>query len=272
MLCEWEPTADLLEFAGPKAWYCCEPSDSWNYQRDDWRAITSLLATDEVFNHWQAAPACRVPHVTHAGPIEVIRNPDRIARAVTIVSNAGPSHRESASAAMKLRTRFCTYKGVDLFGQRQNWETHKPHFWSAAQLPANYRGEVEGTHWASAKYDILSLYKVAICLENSQEFLYFTEKFVAAVQSGCIPVYQAHPSVRETFLMGASWVDPADYGFDPAKTLAAAMAQPLAEYWDANSAWLQQPIVKATSRAGVLNHIGSLLVDKAMSRVSGLPR
>jgi len=44
------------------------------------------------------------------------------------------------------------------------------------------------------------------------------DRFIGRLQSprlrvpGCVPVYRAHPTVRESYLEGARWSDPAEYG------------------------------------------------------------
>jgi hypothetical protein len=36
-------------------------------------------------------------------------------------------------------------------------------------------------------------------------------QFVDAVMAGCVPIYHAHETVRDTVLVGARWVDPAEF-------------------------------------------------------------
>ena len=120
---------------------------------------------------------------------------------------------------------------------------------------------MEGVDWVGAKIKLMTGYKAAVCLETHEPY-YFTEKFVAAVQAGCIPVYQAHESVRQTFLAGAKWIDPADYGFDPAATVKAALSERIEDYWEANAEWLKNPVVVATEREHVLRRIAELLVRR----------
>ena len=50
--------------------------------------------------------------------------------------------------------------------------------------------------------------------------LYFYQN---AARAGCIPVYHATQVVRQERLKGARWVDPADHGFDPKRTLEFAI-------------------------------------------------
>ena len=94
---------------------------------------------------------------------------------------------------------------------------------------------------------------------------YFTEKMVGAAQAGCIPIYRAHPTVRETFLVGAKWVDPADFGFDAGRTLDFALRQNLEEYQEANGRWLQSAAVQSTRVEEVFRRIGDVLSGAVLS-------
>ncbi len=92
----------------------------------------------------------------------------------------------------------------------------------------------------------LSNYKVAVCLENCVEANYFTEKFVNATRAGCIPVYHAHPTVKERFLADARWVDPVDFDFSPRRTIEHALAQDQSEFRRVNDAWLMSGVLEKT--------------------------
>ena len=74
------------------------------------------------------------------------------------------------------------------------------------------------------KVGLFSRYHAAICLENTLEPYYFTEKFVDGVRAGCVPVYRAHPTVRDGVLRGARWVDPTDFGLSAKRTLEFALS------------------------------------------------
>lgn len=259
LLCEWQPTEDLLKFPGISAWYCCEPKICGMYWTEPSKSIIARLTMEQKLNHKHPDPFCRVPHVTHVGEITQRRNLGRIPRACAIVSNVGEQFQ---SEDLMLRKEFCLRREVDLFGRKDGWRIHKFLPWSHPRLPSNYKGEISGNHWAESKIDLMSKYKVAVCMENCQEEFYFTEKFVAAVQAGCIPVYQAHSSVRNTFLSGAKWVDPADHGFDPKRTLAAALAQSSEEFMNLNLEWLRCTSFKFTERTAVMNKLGKIIRDR----------
>ncbi len=108
----------------------------------------------------------------------------------------------------------------------------------------------------------LSRYRVSVCLENSIEPYYFTEKFLNAARSGCIPIYHAHPTVRDGILNGAAWVDPANYDFDAGKTIRAALSSPLAEFQLANQKWLTQDVVNKTHFDGVWTTLARIFRNK----------
>ena len=125
---EWEPAWELIHFKGPKAWYCCEPRDSPLYKQEKWIAATSVLLEDEALNHWHPNPACRVPHITHVGPIRVNTGNQRKNSACAVVSNSGLKMHSKVSNAVRLRYEFCTLKGVDLYGRADAWRHFKSHF------------------------------------------------------------------------------------------------------------------------------------------------
>jgi hypothetical protein len=119
---------------------------------------------------------------------------------------------------------------------------------------------------AEEQLKFLAGYKVAVCLENSIEPYYFTEKFVNAARAGCVPVYHAHPTVRNGILRGAFWIDPADYGFDVPRTIGAALAAPLQEVQLTNHAWMARPEVQATQFDGVWAQLAAIFARKVNNR------
>jgi len=163
---------------------------------------------------------------------------------------------------MCLRVHFCTQPNVDLYGRHSGWVRCRKRFWSPPALPANYVNELTGDWSQGAKGEMLSRYKVAVCLENSYEPNYFTEKFVDAVKAGCIPVYHAHETVRHTFLRDAKWVDPEQFEFDPEATIHYALEQSAGPYWEANGKWIESEQFATTSAEQVLGRIGTILVSQ----------
>jgi hypothetical protein len=101
-----------------------------------------------------------------------------------------------------------------------------------------------------------------VCLENSAEPHYFTEKFVNAARAGCIPVYHAHPTVRNEFLCDAKWVDPADFGFSPRRTIEYALAQDQSEFRRANDKWLKSGVLDETDDRNVLPMLHRIIRSK----------
>jgi len=258
LLCDWAPSNELLTFPRRKAWYCCEP---WCQFRSmgggSWRAIRKRLAPYEFLSHNHPDPRWRVPHVTHFEPLAVNQASDRKQRAVAVVSNYGgaPWRRHRGQT---YRNRLATHPFVDLYG-RGDWKQYRAGWFSRAGAPANYMGELPGEWPASAKRELMAGYKVAVCLESMNEPYYFTEKFVEAACAGCIPVYTGHPTVAQTVLRGAAWVDPNDFGYDPDKTFAAALALDAASIREQNAQWLSGGAIACTHHFAVFTRIGQIL-------------
>jgi hypothetical protein len=154
---------------------------------------------------------------------------------------------------------------VELFGKPDAWENfrHFPKLW-IRRPPDNYMGKTTpGTSYYEDEHiRFLSGYKVAVCLENCAEAYYFTEKFVNAVRAGCISVYHAHPSVKKRFLDGAKWVDPADFGFSPQRTIEFALAQDQAVFRRINDAWLESGILAETDDQKVIPMLHDIMKGK----------
>ena len=261
LLCDWAPSPELLSFSRPKAWYCCEPLTRYpGYRQQNWQAVLQRLPPSCAFNHLQPSPACRVPHFTHwLKKLPMWNNPDRLPRAVAVISNPG-FERVFRSADTRLRLAFATHRSVDLFGNRERWS----HFRRIPLLtrhgpPANFRGEVEGAWGQQPKIRLLSSYRVCVCLENTCEPFYFTEKFVDAAQAGCIPIYHAHPTVKRGVLKSARWVDPESFGFSSDRTLAFALNADPRDYQEANAAWLASEAFQATRKDRVYTAIADRL-------------
>lgn len=258
LLNEWAPTEEFFQFSGRKAWYCCEPECQFRGIGDGrWVEYRSKLKQSEFLYHNHVNPNYRVPHITHFQELVVNTSQDRIERAIAIVSNFGGGPRQRHSE-ISFRNRFATNDLVDLYG-RASWRKYRKSFFSFPRAPKNYQGQIPGDWPAAEKRGILSNYKVCVCLENMTEPNYFTEKFVEAVCAGCIPIYRAHDSLRNTVLGGAKWVDPEDYGHDPQKTIEAALALDLGEIQNINQQWLMNERVRLTSHSEVFKKIAGIL-------------
>ena len=261
LLCVWAPSSELFTFPRRKAWYCCEPRRHFTYlQGKRWLSIRDRLKPEEFLWHGHSDERFRVPHITHNGSLAVIdRNADRIDRAVAVVSNYGgqPLRR---SRDTKYRNRFVLTPGVDLYGRSAAWQKYKAHLLSRPRLPENFKNDIPGDWDAIEKVQLLARYKVCVCLENSFEPNYFTEKFVDAVMAGCIPVYRAHPSVAETFLKGAKWIDPGQGRTKCEKIISKALDASLRDYHEMNAAWLHQSKrLNQTSGWAVFSRISRIL-------------
>lgn len=238
MLCWGEFTDEFLEYRGARVFYCCEPSfffQGWRWAKLELRKKLGTLREDEFAWHYHPHPQMRVEHETSTFPdSRLLFSTQRIRGAAAVVGNLG--HPVFRNSGRKKRLEFILASGCDIYGPRSNWERFRLSAFSKKALPVNYIGECPYPQ----KIEVLSKYQVAICLENSSEPLYFTEKFPDAVRAGCIPIYHAHPSVRTEFLNGAVWVDPAQYEFDAPATMEAALAKNRAEVAETNRKWMRE--------------------------------
>jgi hypothetical protein len=164
---------------------------------------------------------------------------------------------------IRLRNRFAVSPQVDLFGDPKRWRWHNM---PLLGLPSSFRGPIPGGWGGQEKLALMARYSVAICLENTCEPYYFTEKFVDAVCAGCVPVYRAHPTVRDTVLAGAAWVDPASFGDDVEATLHHALSLDRARVAERNAGWLAGEAVAETQGDRVFARIGRLLAGRVLAR------
>jgi hypothetical protein len=119
-------------------------------------------------------------------------------------------------------------------------------------------------NWGTVeKWTAVSRYHAAVCFENTQEPQYFTEKFVDAVAAGCVPVYRAHPTVRDGVLRGAAWIDPADHGDDVDATLDAALRADREAVAEQNARWLTSDGVQRTGMSAVYEQVATVLRSRA---------
>jgi hypothetical protein len=258
LLCDWAPAPELFTFPRRKAWYCCEPKSQFcELGSGKWPSIRSRMPPNEFLFHANPETRCRVPHVTHLESPIVIHREKRQERAVAVVSNfGGPPWRRHRDT--RLRNRFVTHPRVDLFG-RKGWMRYRASWHAMPDAPKNYKGELPGDWPMPEKRELMARYKAAICLENTIEPHYFTEKFVEAVCAGCIPIYHAHPTVAQTILRDAKWVDPGDYGNDPAATIAAALSLDASRVREQNEHWVTSAIVAETNVRNIFGKIGRIL-------------
>jgi hypothetical protein len=243
LFCYQKPSPELLDYQGVKAWYAIEKLSHSRYRRRGlWRQCYKALKPYEFLHFAHPDLRCRIPHYTtgHEDAF-VVENKNRLEAAVAVVSNSGGRF-WGLKSGVRLRNQFIVHPQVDLYGQ-PSWHEYRCFYgFGIKKAPSNYRGEPP-VRWHSTRshLEMLSAYKVNVCLENSTEPFYFTEKFVNAVRAGCIPIYHAHPDVCSTFLQGARWVDPGEFRFNTTATIDFALSQDLAEYRTTNNLWLKTP-------------------------------
>lgn len=264
---QWQ--REFLSFPGPKAWYCGEADldNKKPFNSQQMLQFRKQLMPDEYLYYGHPNKAYRVPHVTHLsahGDLYVRRNLPRLFKAVAIVSNiTDPPSVRSKEAS--LRINYITHPQVDLFGRLTKWQDFQFEEGCKPSIPANYKGELRGYWDDPIRIDHMAKYKVSICMENTLEPYYFTEKFVGAVQAGCIPIYHAENTVvKPNILKGAKWVDPADFNFDVSETIKFALQENTEEYWDVNSRWLElrYDFLESTSSDAIYRKIGNILRNK----------
>jgi hypothetical protein len=270
LLCEWAPHPDLLTFGGPSAWFTAEPRTNPRIgvlAHADQRRFLTLLRPEQLLHHAHDDSRFRVPHMTHATPEPSGYTGPREPVAATVVSNYGGPIRNRGPDIL-LRNAFATAPGVALFGRRTKWKHYRARGLSWPRLPRGFRGAVED--FTSEKVDLLARFHTAICLENTCEPLYFSEKFVDGVRAGCVPVYRAHPTVRDGVLAGARWIDPRDHGLDVRRTLDAALSTDREAVAERNLAWLESETVRRTSERAVWSRMAEALRHQGSGRQESL--
>jgi hypothetical protein len=259
LLSEWAPDPELFTFPRRKAWYCCEPQCQFRgLGGGTWPKIKAELGPDEFLWHGHPDERYRVPHITHFEPLVMNTNQDRMDKAIAIVSNHGglPWRRHPDIA---YRNRLITHPDVDLYGRR-GWTRYRQRWYSWPKAPANYKGEIPGDWPAAGKRELMSGYKVAICLENMCEPHYFTEKLVEAVVAGCLPIYRANQDLKPTVLCGARWIDPQNYTGPPDTAISDALRSEAEAVIAQNLQWLQEnKHLALTHSQRVFERIGHIL-------------
>jgi hypothetical protein len=258
----------LLTFQGPKAWYTCESLSHSRFKRRGlWKTIKKALTASEFLHYSSPDERYRVPHWCTSKPefqIYYQKRQTRLHEAVATISNFGGRFWR-LKKHLRIRNRFATCPLVSLYGPQEYWQQFNSlGILGHKKPPNNYLGEAP-VRWHSTvrHYEWLSNYKVVVCLENRSEENYFTEKMPAAVMAGAIPVYHAHKSNVDTFLKGAKWIDPIDYGFDPEETIRAALKANTQDFQDANEQWLMNNShIKTTTMNGIFAKIADFFVEK----------
>jgi hypothetical protein len=260
LLCEWAPDEEILTFEGPKAWYNSEAIMRGMFRESKWASIRSDPASPRFLYHSHPVPAYRVPMISFVDPLIILEADYRISKAIAVISNSGSAW---STPEIKLRNEFATHPLVDLYGIEEGWRLYMKGRSSASGAPPNYMGPIEGTWNSPIKYEIMSHYKAAVCLENADEPYYVTEKFYAAAQAGCIPIYHAHTTVAAGALRQAMWVDPVDFDLNVEATLRFALDQDRKFYAGNNFGWLESTEARTAGLQQVFSRLGAILSRNA---------
>lgn len=258
----WNARQELLDFKGVRAWYISEPLSESYFRTRVAREALKTLKPSEFLHHSNADPRYQVPAETHYGPREPIYRHDRPIEIGATTNNFG-NFRWRLLSAHRLRNKFLTDPRVALFGSEEYWRKFRLWPWSRPGAPANYRGHPNaGNCHQPSFWEFLTQFKIYICLENSITPYWFTEKLVNAARAGCVPIYHAHPTVRDRFLNGARWIDPADHGFNVDRTIRAALDSNHEEIRKENYAWLKSSQLDPTEGHAIWNRIASILLER----------
>jgi hypothetical protein len=214
-------TNEFLSYRGLRAWYLDEALSHSMFRTRLFKKALREIAEHEFLHHSNPNPKFRFPSPTHYGEPTLAVPCERKDAVIAVVTNFGGRLWWLRPGA-KLRNAFILHPSVELFGSLDSWQNFRRWPWSKPSPPANYRGQLESDWRFPNHVNALAHYKIVICLENAPMPHYFTEKFVNAVRAGCVPVYHAHSTVRNTILQGANYIDPADFNFNVSATLAAA--------------------------------------------------
>ncbi len=264
LLALYDPIEELLVFDGPKLWFTIEPSWHYHFRKHPiGKQLMRTLDNSEHVFYGNPDPRYRVPAITAFSFCRTKRREFK-EKAVATVNYCGGRFWWMKKHTW-LRNRMVTCPLVELYGSRENWSefSYFP-FLRKQSLPANFRGHrAPGSDLHDPLFlEFLSGYKVYVCLENSYEPNWFTEKLVNAARAGCIPVYRAHPTVKKTYLKGAFWIDPKDFSFNPCKTVEYALAQDIQKVREINDAWLDCGTLADTAADKVMQRVYQLMNEK----------
>jgi hypothetical protein len=255
-------TREFLSYRGPRAWYIDEPLSHRMFRKPVFRDAIRTLGEHEFLHASNPNLKYRLPCVTHYDALTLSPTVPRTRDTIAIVSDFG--HRIWwFRRHFRLRNSFILHPSVDLYGNAGAWARFRRRPWSKPGPPQNYRGPTSASHWYKPDHiEALAHYRINVCLENASMPYWFTEKFVNAVRAGCVPVYHAHPTVRDGVLRGARWVDPADFAFNVPATLAAARACDAAALREHNYRWLQSEALRLTEGYAIWSRIADLFVER----------
>jgi hypothetical protein len=279
-----EMQPEFLKYDGVRAWFHDEPRTNSMWLTPLTKKALRQVQLYEFLHHSNPDPRYRFPCATHYRTPTIAHQPVRKDTAIAVVNNYGgrfwwirdavASIRQNGPGkvwlrrGINLRNRFILHPAVELFGDPGHWKFFRQWPWSKPRLPPNYKG-AHPAGWLSEKHiAILAQYRIAVCLENASLPYYFTEKLVNAVRAGCVPVYHAHSTVRNTRLQGAFWIDPADYEFDPSATFDAARKCNADDVREQNWKWLHSDQVRETEGFTIWSRVA----DYFVARIQGADR
>ncbi|WP_017653946.1 glycosyltransferase family 10 domain-containing protein [Fortiea contorta] len=260
-------TREFLCYRGSRAWYLDEPLSHSMFRTPLFKTALRNLGEHEFLHHSNPNPKFRLPSPTHYGEATLSAPCERKNSAIAVVTNFGGRLWWFRSGA-RLRNAFILHPNVELFGDINSWKNFRRWPWSKPCQPSNYCGQIKSDWRFSEQVNLLAHYQRVVCFENSSLPYYFTEKFVNAVRAGCVPIYHAHTTVKNTILPGARWIDPADFNFDVSATLAAAEKCDVEKFRKQNYQWLQKEQVKATNGYRIWSRIADLFVEQILGKVT----
>lgn len=241
----------ILIFYSPRAvpavdssrvfWWRPEPSWHSMYRTAEAKQLFSVLPATNILFFGNPNIDSRIPHQTRTADLQFCKGERREEHLGAVVSNFGDTLWILRSG-FRLRNRFITHPSVQLYGKKASWEQWPHRYLPRAlqHLPKNYVGEFGGWEYdAQDMVERLSKFHALVCMENHYEPFYFTEKFPHAAAAGCVPIYHPHATVKEEFLRGAFYIDPADYDMNPDRTFEAARNVPAEDCWALNEKWLE---------------------------------
>src|SRR5262249_7138719 len=138
----------------------------------------------EFLHHSNPNTKFRIPCVTHYGPI-TLAGSHLSKRGIVAVFNNFGGRLWYFKAGARLRNRFILHEAVELYGNLASWRRFRSRPWSRPCVPKNHVEEWLANWYHQAHVEGLAKYKINVCLENTYEANYFTEKFVNAARAAC---------------------------------------------------------------------------------------
>lgn len=262
---------DTIRFPKKTYWWKTEPKWHSMYRNKAAKHIQKILPAENILSYNELSIEQRIPHQTHIRKdLQVIKN-NREKKVGAVVSNFGDAM-WLLRPSFLLRNFLITRKGVSLYGRFDSWNRY-PHRLLPKKFqkpPDNYCGEIGG--WV---YDDISTierfarFHALICLENSFEPFYFTEKLVFAVAAGCLPIYLPHPTVAQEYLNDCFFINPIKYMFRSKYIFEAALNTPIEEVWEQNDKWLKRHLERkdGTREDQLWDRVSRLISSRTIKKI-----